>query len=110
MPSSSTGDSIRFEPYARRARVGRSVSPVRGIGFFNEPAPAQAIETDDSADEDEMDFWGRDEPRSVTSFENIDEEMEEEEEEEESDEDSVMEDCDEDDADEEDEFELLGHR
>lgn len=108
MSSSSTGDSNRFEPYARRARVGRSVSPVRGLGFFSETVPAQAVETDDSADEDDMDFWGRDEPRSVTSFENIDE-MDEGEEEE-SDEDSVMADCDEDDADDEDEFELFGHR
>lgn len=109
MSSSITSDTHRFEPYARRARVGRSVSPVRGPGFFNEPVPAQAIESDDSADEDGMDFWGRDEPRSVTSFENIDQEMEDEEE---SDEDSVMGDCDEDedDADDEDEFELFGHR
>merc|ERR1712098_61264 len=29
MSSSSTGDSNRFEPYSRRARIGRSVSPVR---------------------------------------------------------------------------------
>tara|TARA_R110002060_G_scaffold60865_1_gene70455 strand:- start:192 stop:443 length:252 start_codon:yes stop_codon:yes gene_type:complete len=83
------------------------VSPVRGLGFFNEAAPAQAVETDDSADEDDMDFWGRDEPRSVTSFENIEDDMEDEDE---SDEDSVMGDCDEDDADDEDEFELFGHR
>ena len=107
MSSSSTGDSNRFEPYSRRARIGRSVSPIRGLGFFNEAAPAQAIETDDSADEDDMDFWGRDEPRSVTSFENIEDDMEDEDD---SDEDSVMGDCDEDDADDEDEFELFGHR
>ncbi|KAK0107299.1 hypothetical protein ONS95_003997 [Cadophora gregata] len=108
MSSSSTGDSNRYEPYARRARIGRSVSPVRGLGFFNEPVPIQAVESDDSADEDDMDFWGRDEPRSVTSFENIEDEMGDDEE---SDEDSVMGDCDEDDADdEEDEFELFGHR
>ncbi len=101
--SSPTGAANRFAPYARPARIGRSVSPVRGLGFFHEAGPPQAIETDDSGDDDEMDFWGRDEPRSMTSFENINE-MEDEEE---SDDDSVMGDCDEeDDNDDEDEFEL----
>jgi len=51
-------------------------------------------------------FWGRDEPRSVTSYENIDEDMEEEED---SDDDaSAIDDCDE--GDDEDQFELFGHR
>lgn len=104
--SSAAGEPSRFTPYARPARIGRSVSPVRGLGFFHEPIPSQVIETDDSADDDDMDFWGRDEPRSVTSFENIDEIGDEEE----SDEDSAMGECDDDEVDEEDEFELFGHR
>lgn len=107
--ASSGGDSHRFSPYVRPSRSGRSLSPVRSRSFFNEPTAAQTIESDDSAEEDEMDFWGREEPRSVTSLENVDDEMEEEEEE---DSDSAMDDdCDEaDDDDDEDEFELLGHR
>jgi len=64
-------------------------------------------ETDESADEESLDFWGRDEPRSVTSAENVDDDMEEDEE---SEDDSAMEDCDEEDGDEEDQFELFGHR
>jgi len=108
LTSASAGESYRFAPYSRPARNGRSLSPVRGLGFFNDLVLPQPIESDDSADEDEMDFWGGEEPRSVTSFENVDE-MEDEED---SDEDSAMDDCDDDadDDDEEDEFELLGHR
>jgi len=56
-----------------------------------------------------LNFWGRDEHRSVTLAEQADEEMEDEEEDE-SDLDSTMDDCDDEDGDEEDEFELLGHR
>ncbi|KAL2073359.1 hypothetical protein VTL71DRAFT_10683 [Oculimacula yallundae] len=108
VPSSLIEDGYRFEPYARRARLGRSVSPIRGLGFFHEPIPVQAVETEDLPEEDDMDFWGRDEPQSSASTEHVDQEMEDEEEEEESDDDSVMED--DDDVDDEDEFELLGHR
>ncbi|TVY84393.1 putative RING finger protein [Lachnellula suecica] len=98
--------SNRFFPYAIPPRLGRSVSPVRGIGFFEDLAATAVVnETDDSAEDDDLDFWGRDEPRSVTSGENIDD-MEEDED---SDDDSAMDDC-EDDGDEEDQFELFGHR
>jgi hypothetical protein len=97
--------SNRFSPYPTPQRLGRSVSPIRGMGFLEEPATAMAIESDDSGDEDDLDFWGRDEPRSVTSAEIIDE-MEEDEE---SEDDSVMDDCEEE-GDEEDQFELFGHR
>ena len=95
----------RFSPYPIPQRLGRSVSPIRGMGFFGESAAAMAIETDDSGEDEDLDFWGRDEPRSVTSAEIVDE-MEEDEE---SDDDSVMDDCDEE-GDEEDRFELFGHR
>jgi hypothetical protein len=75
-----------------------------GLGFFDETAEAH-LESDDSGGEDELDFWGRDEPRSVTSIENVDDNEEDD-----SDDDSVMDDCDEDEADEEDPLELFGHR
>jgi hypothetical protein len=59
-------------------------------------------------DEDEdLDFWGGDEHRSVTSYENIDEEdMDEDDSEDDA---SVKDDC-EDEGDDEDRFELIGHR
>ncbi|RKF64125.1 putative chy zinc finger [Erysiphe neolycopersici] len=86
-------------------RTSRSTSTLRGLELPDEEI-YQAIETDDSGgEEDELDFWGLDEPRSVTSGEN-DEEIEEDE----SDEDSILEDCDDDGEDEEDEFALFGHR
>ncbi|KAF4634976.1 hypothetical protein G7Y89_g3126 [Cudoniella acicularis] len=110
-PSSANAGSSRFSPYPLPQRIARSVSPVRGLGFNDEPVPVVMAETDDSADEDDLDFWGRgrDEPRSVTSAENADE-MEEDSG---SDDDSNMEDCDDeedDEGDEEDRFELFGHR
>ncbi|CAG8958323.1 hypothetical protein HYFRA_00000679 [Hymenoscyphus fraxineus] len=100
----------RFSRYSRPQRISRSVSPVRGSGFFDPPPHVGSVETDDSADEDDLDFWGREGPRSVTSAENIDE-MDEDEEEESSDDDSMMDDCEEDEGEEEeDEFALFGHR
>ncbi|KAH8687828.1 hypothetical protein BGZ60DRAFT_522468 [Tricladium varicosporioides] len=108
-PAASSGNSGRFSPYPIPQRIARSVSPVRGLGFYEAENPAVVAETDDSAEEDDLDFWGRDEPRSVTSAENFVDEMDEDEEE--SSDDSVMDDCDEDDGDEEDdEFALFGHR
>jgi hypothetical protein len=70
-----------------------------------------APETDDSIDEgDDLDFWGRDEPRSVTSAELADMvAVDHEEYEESSSDDSVMDDCDEGEE-EEDRFALFGHR
>jgi hypothetical protein len=109
---SSNSSSHRFSPYPLPARIGRSVSPVRGLGFFAEPPMlTHAPETDDSIDEgDDLDFWGRDEPRSVTSAELADMvAVDHEEYEESSSDDSVMDDCDEGEE-EEDRFALFGHR
>ncbi|KAF8863507.1 zf-CHY-domain-containing protein [Acephala macrosclerotiorum] len=99
--------SNRFSPYARPQRIVRSVSPVRGPGFFEAPVVPQAMETDDPGEEDDLDFWGREERRSVTSVRSIDDEIDEDDEE--SDQDSVMDDCDEE-GDDDDRFELFGHR
>lgn len=107
-PSIPIEGSNPFSPYHVPQRLGRSVSPVRGLGFFEAPTSTKAIETDDSAEDDDLDFWGRDEPRSATSGENV-EEMDESEE---SEDDSNM-DCEEDadeDGDDEDRFEIFGHR
>ncbi|KAH8796620.1 hypothetical protein BGZ57DRAFT_864337 [Hyaloscypha finlandica] len=107
-PSASLGISDRFSPYPLLQRIGRSVSPVRGLGLLEETVVSHAMETDDSAEEDDLDFWGRDERRSFTSADIMDDEMEDEEE---SDEDSAMDECDDEDGDEdEDQFELFGHR
>jgi len=108
-PPGMTG-SNRFTPYPVPQLIGRSLSPAPGRGYFDGPAIVQNNETDaESIEEDDLDFWGRDPPRSVTSAENPDpdEEMEDEDD---SDLDSDMNDCEEDDADEVDQFELLGHR
>ena len=101
--------SPRYPPYPMPQRIVRSVSPTRGSGFFEDVVVVDAGETEESADEeDDLDFWGRDDPRSVTSVEMVDADLEEEEE---SDEDSgsAMDECD-DEGDEGDEFELFGHR
>ena len=106
-PLASLGISNRFSPYPLPPRIGRSVSPVRGLEFLEQAIVSHSMETDDSADEDDLDFWGRDERRSFTSADIMDDEMEDEEE---SDSDSAMDECDEEDGDEEDQFELFGHR
>jgi hypothetical protein len=100
--------SSRFSPYPLPQRIGRSVSPVRGPGFHDDVI-APAGETDDSGEEedDDLDFWGRDEPRSVTSYENI-EDMDEADDSEDDDA-SGADDCDEE-GDDVDQFELFGHR
>jgi len=105
VPQASNGSSGRFSPYILPRRLGRSVSPIGGLDFFAE-SPS-VVETEETALEDDLDFWGRDEPRSVTSLEVIDDEMGDDEEEDSDD--SANDDCD-DDADEDDPFELLGHR
>ncbi|CAD6447359.1 fffd5dda-8b8c-402e-821b-32cdd2d46b55 [Sclerotinia trifoliorum] len=61
--SSSQGESGRFTPYSIPSRLGRSVSPARGLGLFSSQSAAGG-QSDDSGDEDDLDFWGRDEPRS----------------------------------------------
>jgi len=106
--TTSDANSNGLFPYHIPQRIGRSVSPFRREGFFNNVVVV-AGETDESGDDDdELDFWGRDEHRSVTSAENIDDDMDEDDE---SDDDSVsvLDDCD-DEAEDEDQFELLGHR
>ena len=100
--------SPRYAPYPLPQRIGRSVSPVRGPGFFEDVIVDETEEW--AEEEDDLDFWGRDEPRSFTSVKNMDVNMEEEESS--SDEsDSAMDECDEgDEGDDGDEFELFGHR
>lgn len=101
--------SPRAALYSLSQRTGRSVSPVRGRGFFEAEIVAEAGETEESGDdEDDLDFWGRHEPRNVSSVENLDVDMEEDEE---SDDNSgsAMDECD-DEGDEEEQFELFGHR
>ncbi|KAA8564979.1 hypothetical protein EYC84_010748 [Monilinia fructicola] len=61
---SSQGESGRFSPYPVPSRLGRSVSPARGLGLFANQ-PMGGGESDSSGDEDDLDFWGRDEPRSA---------------------------------------------
>ena len=101
------GFSPRYSPYPVSQRVGRSVSPVRGSGFFEDAITVDAGETEESEGEgDGLDFWGRDEPRSVTSVENVEDVGMEDEEESGDDSGSAMDECD----DEGDEFELFGHR
>lgn len=106
-PQSSSSSSGRFSPYVLPQRMGRSVSPIGGLDFFSE-RPSFAVTEDPATIEDDPDYWGRDEPRSVISFEVIDDEMGEDSE---DSEDSGNDDCEEDDdVDEDDPFELLGHR
>ena len=109
-PPTSLGIPSRFSPYPVPQRIGRSVSPIRGLGYFNEPLAPLHPETDESVQEDDLDFWGRDEPRSINSADHLDDDLEDEDEEEESDEDSTMEDCEEDEGEDVDRFELFGHR
>ena len=105
--STSSGDIGRFFPYPVPQRTSRSVSPHRGIIGFPENSDLACCDTDDSGEEEEdIDFWGRDEHRSVTSYENFDEEDKDDEE---DDDNSMRDDC-EDEGDDDDRFELLGHR
>lgn len=110
VPSGASG-SGRFSPYAAAQRIGRSVSPIPTLSsFFESFEDSSEPETDESVAGDDLDFWGREEPRSVTSTEQIPaEEMDEEEDD--SDDDSVAGDCLDDEIDDEnDPFELFGHR
>ncbi len=105
VPTTSSG-SGRFSPYTAAQRFGRSVSPIPGLGFFDDVIEDRS-DTDESIPGDDLDFWGREEPRSVTSAEFV---HEEEMEEDDSDDDSNASDCDEDENNDDDPFELLGHR
>lgn len=103
-----SSSSARFSPYHAPQRISRSVSPFRRAGSSNAFVVGGG-ETDDSGDDDDdLDFWGRDEPRSITSYENIDDDMDEEADSDDDDA-SVRDDCD-DEGDDEDQFELIGHR
>ena len=89
-------------------RLGRSMSPLRGPDMAEDTD--MYGDTDDSVDEDELDFWGIEELRSVTSAENAENELEADDEYE-DDSGSAIDDCD--DSDEEgegDDFDLVGHR
>lgn len=99
--------SGRFSPYTNAQRMGRSVSPIPGLGFFHEESDRDLDnETDESIADDDLDFWGGEEPRSVTSPEfGHEEDMEEDD----SEDDSETGDCD-GEVDDDDPFELLGHR
>lgn len=87
-------------------RLGRSMSPLRGGGW------REAIATDDESveteDEEDVDFWGIEQPRSVTSAEVAGDDLEAD------DEDSRSEESDcepsDDEPEDEDDFDLLGHR
>jgi hypothetical protein len=111
LPTGADSEPLRFSPYNIPQRMGRSVSPFRTSTFSNNPMVAAGPSgdgTESDEDEDIVDFWGGDAPRSPASSVIA---MEEDDE---SDDDSVlsMEDGDEDgdDGDEEDHMELLGHR
>jgi hypothetical protein len=103
--------SPRYTPYPVPQRIGRSVSPVRGLGFFEDATVIDGGDAEDMVEEeDNLDFWGRDKPRSITPAEKMDASMEEDEESD-NDSGSAMDECDEgDEIDEGDEFELFGHR
>lgn len=110
-PNMPNEENNHITPYLLPSRLGRSVSPVRGSSFFDS-VTVLGGETDDSLyEDDDLDFWGRDELRSMTSAEIVEGEIELEMSDEEDSDDSVSlvdDDCD--DGDDEDEFELLGHR
>jgi hypothetical protein len=101
--------SSRISPYRETQRIARSVSPIRGEGFFDNSIALLGDETDDSGvEDDDLDFWGRDELRSFTLSEYFEEDMEDNQDSE-DDSQSAVDDCDEE-GEDEDEFALLGHR
>ncbi|RDW62754.1 hypothetical protein BP5796_11056 [Coleophoma crateriformis] len=108
----SLGSTLRFTPYDTRQRIVRSVSPPRGRSLLiDDLSEAIGVMEDSGDDGDDLDFWGRDEPRSVGSAENIEVDLEDDDEEYEDDSDSDMDDCDEDEDDgKADRFDLFGHR
>lgn len=114
------GSGLRYNPYPTPSRIGRSVSPSRGAGFFEImtdiipaiPTVGDGGETRDDEDDGEiMTFWGGDSRRTSALIldPDVDMESQEEEEEEESDSDDSAMDEDEDD-DEPDRMDLFGHR
>ncbi|ESZ91689.1 hypothetical protein SBOR_7946 [Sclerotinia borealis F-4128] len=112
--SSSQGESGRFSPYPIPFRLGRSVSPARGLGIFGNQ-PVAGGESDASGDEDDLDFWGRDEPRNARESQatheadaQVDNDIEYEYDS--SDSESGNDDDDDDDDGEEEPFAIFGHR
>lgn len=112
LPSATESDSLQFSPYYVPQRMGRSVSPFRSPGFPDDPmivgSTVDTVEFDD--EEDDVDFWGGDAPRSPRSAAEVERDMEEEEEDEESDDESIPSTVEVDDDDEEDRMDLIGHR
>jgi hypothetical protein len=111
IPSEANSDPLRHAPYSVPQRIGRSVSPFRTSAFPNSSMVTTRPTgdgTESEEDEDDVDFWGGDAPRSPASG------VVAMEEDDESDDDSVlsMDEGDEegDDGDDEDHMELLGHR
>lgn len=103
-PIETSETSVGFPPYAVPQRIARSVSPMHRRGLFDSFVAMIGGEIDDLGDEDdELDFWGRDEKRSATTPDNVNDDMDDSD----SDGDSV-DDCDE--GEDEDLFQLLGHR
>ncbi|KAI9643918.1 hypothetical protein NHQ30_007269 [Ciborinia camelliae] len=110
--SSSQGESGRFSPYPVPSRLGRSVSPARGLGLFANQ-PAGGSESDVSGDEDDLDFWGRYEPptaRELRVTHDADAQDEYDIEYEDDSSDSESENDDDDDDGEEEAFAIFGHR
>jgi len=108
LPIPLQANSARFSAYPLPPRLGRSVSPVRGLGLLDSLSTPGAVESDDSEDSEDLDFWGRGEVRSTTSAEKVDMDMDENDDDE-SDDDSVsaVDECEEE---EEDRFAIFGHR
>lgn len=108
--SSSQGETGRISPFAVPSRVGRSVSPARGLGPFTNPLTSGA--ESDSGDEDDLDFWGRDSPRtrrSRATHDDADAQDDNDIEYEDDSSDSESENDDDDDG-EEEPFAIFGHR
>lgn len=102
-----------FSPVTLPARLGRSLSPVRSSFLDTPQARTTTAASDESGDDDDLDFWGREEHRSVTSAENIELGLAEEDEYDDNSDDSTsaVDECDEnDEIEEEDKFAVFGHR
>lgn len=106
-PAEESPEADAIAQYPVPQRIARSVSPMNRRGFLDSFTALFSGDTDDSEyEDDDLDFWGREGPRSTTTVENIEEDIDDDIED--SDSDDEGDDCDGDD--EEDEFELLGHR
>jgi hypothetical protein len=107
------GSTLTISPYSLPHRLGRSVSPARGPGFFNQISTLTSRSNDtgsddDDDDDDEPDFWGGDGRRST---EPKDVQRDDENDDDEYEDDSPSEsDESEDEAEGEDRMELFGHR